>query len=145
MVLLFAGTKCAVSAGMANVLIVDDDADQLGLSKKLLERAGHHVKSGSGGRAGLCSMETGELPDCVLLDVDMPEMSGPGMAHQMLLNDAGEQNIPILLVSGRHDLSEVAGRMGTPYFLTKATLDYGCNLLSILARALTERRGPTSA
>ncbi|MDB4936215.1 MAG: Two-component response regulator [Labilithrix sp.] len=130
---------------MANVLVIDDDADQLGLCRELLERAGHHVTSGSGGRAGLLSMKTGVLPDCVLLDVDMPEMSGPGMAHQMLLNDAGEQNIPILLVSGRHDLPEIAGRMGTPYFLTKATLDYGQKLLRILARALRERRGPTTA
>jgi hypothetical protein len=31
----------------------------------------------------------------------MPVLSGPEMAHRMLLHDAGEEKIPILLVSGR--------------------------------------------
>jgi len=47
-----------------------------------------------------------------VLDVDMPVLGGPGMAHKMLLHDAGEQNIPILLMSAREDLAQVAGRMG---------------------------------
>jgi hypothetical protein len=63
----------------------------------------------------------------------------------MLLHDAGEEKIPILLVSGRENLPEVAGRMGTPYFLMKASPDYGEVLLKILARALRERRAPATA
>jgi hypothetical protein len=63
----------------------------------------------------------------------------------MLLHDAGEERIPILLVSGRNDLPEVAGRLGTPYFLRKATPDYGEALLQILDRALRERRAPSAA
>ena len=41
------------------------------------------------------------------------------MAHKMLLHDAGEEDIPIILVSGNHELPEIAKRMGTPYFLAK--------------------------
>jgi len=63
----------------------------------------------------------------------------------MLLHDAGEESIPIMLVSARDDLSEIAGRMGTPYFLSKATPDYGKALLKILDRALAERRPPAAA
>jgi FixJ family two-component response regulator len=111
---------------MANVLIVDDNLDTVELCSDLLESAGHR-------------------PDCVLLDVDMPVLSGPGMAHQMLLHDAGEEGIPILLVSGRGDLSKVAEQMGTPYFLAKATPGYGQALFRILDQALRERRAPTSA
>jgi CheY-like chemotaxis protein len=130
---------------MANVLIVDDDLDIVNLSSELLESAGHRIHTGRNGEEGLKSLDGGPLPDCVLLDVDMPVLSGPGMAHRMLLHDAGEEFIPILLVSGRDDLPEVAERMGTPYFLSKATPDYGKALLEILDRALRERRGPTAA
>jgi len=130
---------------MAKVPIVDDNVETVELSTLLLESAGHEIQTGYNGEEGLKSMGTGPLPDCVLLDVDMPVLNGPGMAHQMLLHDAGEERIPILLVSGRSDLSEVAARMKTPYFLRKATDDYGKVLLAILDRALRERRPPAAA
>jgi CheY-like chemotaxis protein len=130
---------------MANVLIVDDDLDIAELSKELLESAGHFVHVEHNGQEGLISLSSGKLPDCVLLDVDMPLVNGPEMAHQMLLHDAGQDRIPILLVSGRDDLPDVATRMGTPYFLKKANADYASVLLTILDRALTERRPPACA
>jgi CheY-like chemotaxis protein len=130
---------------MANVLIVDDDYDIAEASKDLLESAGHLVRVGHGGQEGLASLDASPLPDCVLLDVDMPVLNGPEMAHQMLLHDAGEEKIPIVLVSGRRDLPALAARMGTPYFLVKACDDYGELLLTLLGRAVSERRAPTSA
>jgi FixJ family two-component response regulator len=130
---------------MANVLIVDDDFDMVAASKELLESAGHQIRVGHSGREGLSSLSGAPLPDCLLLDVDMPVLNGPGMAHEMLLHDAGEENIPILLVSGREDLPALAARMGTPYFLRKASADYGEVLLRILDRALSERHAPSSA
>ncbi len=130
---------------MANVLIVDDDSDIVELSTELLQSAGHRIQTGYNGEQGLKSMDAGPLPDCVLLDVDMPVLSGPEMAHRMLVHDAGEERIPILLVSGRNDLPDVAARMGTPYFLRKAGPDYGEVLLKILDRALRERRAPATA
>lgn len=130
---------------MANVLIVDDDSDTVEASTHLLEASGHRVQTGYNGEEGLKSLGEGKLPDCVLLDVDMPVLSGPGMAHRMLLHDAGEENIPIVLLSARADLAEIAARVGTPYFLTKASTDYGDRLLELLDRALRERVAPAPA
>jgi len=130
---------------MANVLIVEDDPDTLEISTEVLEAAGHQVRKGANGEEGLDSLSVGPHPDCLLLDVDMPVLSGPGMAHRMLMHDAGQENIPILLVSGREDLAELARRMGTPYFLSKGSHEYGKMLLEILDRALRERRAPSPA
>ena len=130
---------------MANVLIVDDHVDTVELETDLLESAGHRVQTGFNGAEGLKSLAKGRLPDCIVLDVDMPVLSGPAMAHEMLLHDAGGEKIPIVLVSGRDDLAAVAGRMGTPYFLTKGTPGYATSLLEILGRALGERRPPAAA
>jgi FixJ family two-component response regulator len=79
----------------------------------------------------------------LVLDVDMPVLGGPGMAHKMLLHDAGEEKIPIILMSARADLSQIALEMGTSYVLKKPpTL---AAFLALLDRALRERRGPSSA
>lgn len=130
---------------MASVLIVDDDLDLVEASRDLLESAGHQIQTGHTGEEGLESLHRLPLPDCLLLDVDMPKLNGPGMAHEMLVHNAGQEKIPIVLVSGRSDLRELAAKMGTPYFLAKAGVDYGPILVKLLARALRERRAPTSA
>ena len=129
---------------MANVLIVDDDVEMADASRDLLESAGHSVRIGHNGEEGLASLSA-DPPDCVLLDLDMPVLDGAGMARQMRLNDAREERIPILLVSGRDDLRAVAARIGTPYFIAKACADYGERLLRMLDRALSERCAPTCA
>jgi CheY-like chemotaxis protein len=130
---------------MANVLIVDDHTEIVELSSELLESAGHRVRSGSNGEEGLTALDAAPRPDCVVLDVDMPLLSGPEMAHQMLLHDAGEEDIPIILVSGREDLAAIARSIGTPYFITKGTDHYGKQLLAMLELALRERRAPAAA
>jgi CheY-like chemotaxis protein len=130
---------------MANVLIVDDNPDTVHLCTELLESAGHRVTTGLNGEEGLRALSAGPLPDCVLLDVEMPVLNGPEMVHRMRLHDAGEEKIPIVLASGRTDLSAVARRMGTPYFLAKGTYGYGDALLKLLDRALVERRAPAAA
>jgi CheY-like chemotaxis protein len=133
------------SHDMANILIVDDDLDIVDVSKELLESAGYGIRVGHNGAEGMASLSGAPLPDCVLLDVDMPVLDGEGMAHQMLLHDAGEEKIPILLVSGRSDLRAVAARVGTPYFITKASAGYAEVLVKTIERALAERRAPTHA
>jgi DNA-binding NtrC family response regulator len=128
---------------MAHLLIVDDDADIVSVLGDLLRDMGHEVQSASTGEEGLVILRCSPLPDALVLDVDMPILGGPAMAHKMLLHDAGEENIPIILMSGRADLAKIARQMGTPYVLTKPpTIDA---FVELLERALRERRAPTSA
>lgn len=125
---------------MAQILLVDDDNDLVEMVGVLLQMHGHEVRTASNGEEGLEVLRAAPLPDALVLDVDMPVLGGPGMAHDMLLHDAGEQYIPILLMSARHDLAEIAGRMGTPYFLAKP--GRGDAILKLLDRALRERKVP---
>jgi DNA-binding NtrC family response regulator len=128
---------------MANLLIVDDDNDLVATLGEILRGEGHEVHKASTGEEGLIVLRGASLPDAVVLDVDMPILGGPGMAHDMLLHDAGEEKIPIILMSARTDLPEIARKMGTPYFLAKPpTLDA---FLTLLDRALRERRAPSPA
>ena len=128
---------------MARLLLVDDDDDIVEIFSGFLRSEGHEVSTASTGEEGLRALRAAPLPELLVLDVDMPVLGGPEMAHKMLLHDAGEENVPILLMSGREDLPEIAGRMGTPYFLRKPADTR--KFLEILGRALRERGAPASA
>jgi DNA-binding NtrC family response regulator len=128
---------------VAHLLLVDDDNDIVAALGDLLRDEGHQVHVASTGEQGLVVLRASPLPDVLVLDVDMPVLGGPGMAHKMLVHDAGEENVPIILMSGRANLAEIARQMGTTYFLRKPpTLD---EFLGLLDRALRERRAPSSA
>jgi len=128
---------------VGRILIVDDDLDIAESLEHLLVSEGHAVQTARTGEEGLQALRNAPHPDVILLDVDMPVLGGIGMAHQMMLHDAGEERIPIILCSGRHDLTQLAAKMGTPYLLVKPfDLD---KLIALLARALRDRVAPKSA
>jgi DNA-binding NtrC family response regulator len=128
---------------MAHLLLVDDDSDVVEAFAELLRAHGHQVDTARTGEEGLEALRAAPLPDLVVLDVDMPVLGGPGMAHRMLLHDAGQEKIPILLMSGREDIRQIAEGMGTQYFLKKPG---NVQLfLDLVGRALRERVAPSSA
>lgn len=124
---------------MANLLVVDDDqnvADMVGTFFSIL---GHAVRYASNGSTGLAAVRL-KHPDLIVLDVDMPTLSGPEMAYQLLVEDAGKEEIPILLVSAVPSLGMIAEEIGTPYFIAKPfSLD---ELEGKLNQALKEKRPP---
>jgi CheY-like chemotaxis protein len=133
----------APPASIAHLLVVDDDNDVVEVLGELLRSEGHEVRTACTGEKGLQVLRAAPLPDVVVLDVDMPVLGGPGMAREMLLHGGGEEKIPVILVSARADLAEIAGRMGTRYFVQKPA-DVG-RFLSVLGQALSERLGPFPA
>jgi DNA-binding NtrC family response regulator len=124
---------------MADILVVDDDRDIGAALVMLLELDGHAVRYAEDGLAGLDAMNE-HLPDVICLDVDMPRLSGPDFAYRLVVEDAGKDRIPIVLISGVANLTRVAHEVGTPYVVRKPfTLDA---VEGMRARALTEHRYP---
>jgi CheY-like chemotaxis protein len=124
---------------VADILIVDDDADLAAGLADLLELAGHRVRVASDGRAGIDALEE-RLPDLLVLDIEMPVLDGPGMANEMLVHDCGRENVPILLSSGYFELARIAARVGTPYSVGKP-----CSIaqfMAVLGRAIVEHQPP---
>lgn len=124
---------------MAELLLVDDDVDLAEILTEFLAFAGHDVRVAYDGREGLALLAE-RPPDLILLDVEMPVLSGPAMAIEVFLRDAGLERIPILLLSGAPDLGQIARQVGTPYFLVKPT-EPGV-LMKTLDHALQERTPP---
>ncbi len=88
------------------VCIVDDDDAMRHSLQFLMETAGFEVSTFPSARAFLGSDEVG--CGCLLLDVKMPETSGPEL--QQVLRDRGI-HIPIIFITGHADVATTARAM----------------------------------
>ncbi|HET6428878.1 MAG TPA: diguanylate cyclase [Phycisphaerae bacterium] len=101
------------------VLIVDDSPEALAIATARLSREGVEILCAGGGRAGLETVRA-ERPDLVLLDVDMPDLSGFDVCRQ-LKSDPALSMIPVVFVSGSDDTADkVRGLdLGAADYVTK--------------------------
>lgn len=125
---------------MADVLVVEDDDDVAFLTGAFLEQRGHRVRHARDGEKGLEALSEA-LPDVVLMDVEMPILSGPDMAARMIVDNCGRECIPVVILSGADELARIAERVGTPYFLTKPFDP--AEMVALVERAVREGRFPT--
>lgn len=103
----------------AEILIVDDQAENLHLLSSLLRQAGHRVRQSLNADMALHSVRA-KLPDLILLDVRMPGMDG----YQLCRHFKSEEkigDIPIIFLSALNDIdSIVAGfEVGGVDYITK--------------------------
>jgi len=87
-----------------NVMIVDDDSGVRYTVKTGIEMLdeNYHIKSVDGGIKCLEILKTGEIPDLILLDVMMPEMSG-WKTFDIIKKNELWKNIPIIFLTARTD------------------------------------------
>jgi len=83
-----------------------------------IEAAGHQVEEFATGEAFLQAPDALARQGCVVLDVGLPGMSGLLVLERLM---AGGVNLPVVVVTGRHDVSLAvqAMRAGAVDFLVK--------------------------
>lgn len=103
----------------ARILIVDDNSDNLFVLESLLSHAGHTVISALNGAEALTIADQ-ELPDLIMMDLDMPVMDGLE-ACKRLRAAPRTRNIPILILTAHALLGdeEKALNANCQGFLTK--------------------------
>ena len=100
------------------VLVVDDEIEVTELLRMVLESEGHEVVVASDGQAALDRVAE-RRPDLVVLDIDMPQISGLRSAGDSRICP-GTRMIPILLLTGAVANSRMRGwELGADEFLTK--------------------------
>jgi CheY-like chemotaxis protein len=94
----------AEPAGRLQVLLVDDDDLIRSSMGAVLEMLGHALMAVPSGEEALAMLETGFVPDVVILDMNMPGLGGAGTLPRLrsLL-----PTVPILLATGRADQAAV--------------------------------------
>ena len=99
------------------VFIIDDDPSARRGLTRLVRAAGMNVESFGSARDFLAS-ERRDGPGCIVLDVSMPEMTGPELQEELCQDD---YCMPIIFLSAYGDVPTAAQTLkkGAVDFLTK--------------------------
>jgi DNA-binding NtrC family response regulator len=99
------------------ILLVDDDAEVLGLLGRFFERTGWQVQRAAEA-AGAISLYERDRPDLVLLDIGLPGLSGLQCLEVLRTRDA---DATVIVLTGQADVATAveAMRLGAENFLTK--------------------------
>ncbi|MFQ5975455.1 MAG: PleD family two-component system response regulator [Candidatus Hydrothermarchaeales archaeon] len=84
---------------MVKILLIDDEAEILMLTRALLEKNGYKVETAKSGAEGLKKLEK-ELPDLILLDIMMPPPDGWEVCEKIKA-DKNLRHIPVAMFTVR--------------------------------------------
>jgi two-component system cell cycle response regulator len=117
------------------VLVVEDSAVIRVLVRRMLVAGGHTVVEAAGGADALAVCRE-QQPDVVLLDVEMPEMSGWDVLAAMKA-DPDLRDVPVVFLTGRSDTTDMVDglRLGAHDYLRKP-----CEPTELLARVQAAAR-----
>jgi len=102
------------------VMVADDSRTVLRLTERTLKAAGYRVVLAEDGRKAVETALT-ENPDVVVLDINMPELDGYGVCHELLANDAWDSSTPVIFLTSAEEphLETLGTQLGA--FLAKPT------------------------
>lgn len=104
---------------MAEVLVVDDDPDIRAMLAFALEDAGFFVRQAGDGAAALAALEE-RAPDCMLLDLMMPNVDGFGVLRGRRQKGLAPDTRVLILTCKTAERDFVRGwEMGADEYLTK--------------------------
>jgi CheY-like chemotaxis protein len=101
----------------AKILVIDDDPSMLTLVKRQLENAGYAVLLAEDGIVG-GRLALNAAPNLILLDVDMPYLSGYELA-QFLKADPITWDIPVVFLTSDKAVEERTIRLGAQAYIKK--------------------------
>ena len=91
------------------ILVVDDDIPTLVMMRTLLREFGFEAATASSGEQALDEVRR-QAPSLILLDKNMPGMSGPDVMHA--LRAEGVDSTPVLILSGEPVDADELARFG---------------------------------
>ena len=125
----------------ARILVVDDEPDALELVEFNLRQAGHEVTGAEDGAEAL-EKARASMPDLIVLDVMLPEMSGIEVC-KVLRRDPATAGIPIIMLTAKaSEIDRVLGlELGADDYVTRsARANWSC--ASRMSSSAINRRSP---
>lgn len=132
------GASSASRRATGRILVVDDSADTRVIVASALKQGGFEVDQAGSGEAALAMVDQ-HPPDLILLDIDMPGMSGLEVLRKL----RATRSMPIILLTGLdRETDRVAGLdLGADDYITKP---FFAKELAARVRAALRRGQPDS-
>ncbi len=86
----------------AVILVVEDDEDLMAALEYNLQKEGYQVRSALTGRSALDLAARDPLPDAILLDLMLPDISGIEVCRQLRATKRTQQ-VPVVMVTAKTD------------------------------------------
>src|SRR5687767_8169776 len=106
---------------MERLVVIDDNANDLQVTRRFLERRGYTVFPAQSGEEGLHLAGT-VMPDAIVVDYRMPVMDGFEVTRR-IKSDPRLQTIPVLMLTGSDSSEHVVQGLGVGAddFVTKGS------------------------
>ena len=101
---------------MSKVLCVEDNPDNMLLVKRAITALGHNFLWAANG-LGALSIAEAELPDLILLDINLPDIDGYEVARRIRSHKNGLLHVPIIAITANALRSDA-----------EKALDAGCDV-----------------
>lgn len=120
----------------ANILVVDDELDTVGLIELTLQTAGYKVETATSGQNALHKIRE-ETFDLILLDIMMPDLSGYDVLRQLKQESTPPPPVVFLTAKGGTEDRETGKKLGAAGYLVKPTTrgDLLDTVLNVLGRS----------
>jgi len=128
-----------VASNKRRILVVDDDPELLQLVRVLLARIGVEAIMAENATDAAQELRSGSLPDLVILDMMLPDVSGVEFLRQMRAKSTYDQ-LPVLILSALIDPERIRAALdaGADRYLTKPYI--ANNLLTVVQDMLRTGR-----
>ena len=125
------------------ILIVEDEQDLVSTLEYNLQREGYETRSALTGKAALELATTPPVPDLVLLDLMLPDISGSEICRELRANDL-TRAVPVIIVTAKGDeIDRVVGfEVGADDYVVKP---FSVRELMLRVRAILRRARPSEA
>lgn len=116
---------------MKKILILDDDPDNLEILSFILAEYGYDVQTRSCGETVFDDIKAYQ-PNLILMDVRLAGMDGRAICRNIKENQL-TRFLPVILISGMHDLAESMHNAGAPndYITKPYDIDHLLNRVAI--------------
>lgn len=123
------------------ILLVEDEEDLVNTLEYNLGRAGYRTRVALNGHDALSAARQEPLPELVLLDIMLPDISGTEVCKQ-LRGDPETRHIPVIMLTARgEEIDRVVGfEVGADDYVVKP---FSVRELMLRVRAILRRAQPT--
>ena len=134
-----ASRKSYTASPMSGViLVIEDEKDLVAALEYNLEREGYQTRSSLTGRGGLELAEQEPVPDAVVLDLMLPDISGIEVCRQLRGNKRTQHVLVLMLTAKGEEIDRVVGfEVGADDYVVKP---FSVRELMLRVRALLRRQ-----
>ncbi|MCB9719404.1 MAG: response regulator [Candidatus Omnitrophica bacterium] len=127
------------------ILVAEDEPDVLNVMCKAVAREGYNVVTAADGEEAWQKIQT-EIPDMILLDINMPVKNGFEVLKLVRENPSGDKWQPVIIVSARSELNDIRNsyNLEADHYIAKpCQMDDVLKAIRLMAALIPQHKKPS--